>query len=249
VRRSSSYALAAMDRGLAAAATAMGIAAQGEVDPSDLVLTRMAQDERDVQVSSRHPLCWLAVVPLCLSATASKGAWKGRMCWRKVSPQRRRRLCTGCDGPRPCSGGNGNGSDTAGWVTASDPGADTHMTSDERDVHGCAQAASVCRALRKLHVHWWLGREAVRFCEGELQSSGMVWPMHIACMRRLAPYELIGHASTVALPVLCHRCFLSSFALGQAREACESAILLDSVRCCCCCCCCVLHLPQLAGVL
>lgn len=50
VRRSSSYALAVMDRSLAAAAAAMGVAAQGGVDPSDLVLTRMAQDERDVQV-------------------------------------------------------------------------------------------------------------------------------------------------------------------------------------------------------
>jgi hypothetical protein len=73
VRRSSSYALAAMDRGLAAAATAMGIAAQGGVDPSDLVLTRMAQDERDVQVSSRHPLCWLAVVPCVCQRQQAKG--------------------------------------------------------------------------------------------------------------------------------------------------------------------------------
>jgi hypothetical protein len=49
VRRCSSYALAAMDKGLPAAAAAMGVTAQG-ADPGDVVLTRMAQDERDVQV-------------------------------------------------------------------------------------------------------------------------------------------------------------------------------------------------------
>jgi hypothetical protein len=68
VRRSSSYALAVMDRGLAVAATAMGVTAQGGVDPSDVVLTRMAQDERDVQVRVSHALC--------LSVTATKaGNW------------------------------------------------------------------------------------------------------------------------------------------------------------------------------
>jgi hypothetical protein len=39
-----------MDKGLPAAAAAMGVTAQGGVDPGDVVLTRMAQDERDVQV-------------------------------------------------------------------------------------------------------------------------------------------------------------------------------------------------------
>lgn len=52
VRRSSSHALAAMDRGMAAAAAAMGATGGqgGSNDPGDVVLTRMAQDERDVQV-------------------------------------------------------------------------------------------------------------------------------------------------------------------------------------------------------
>lgn len=50
VRRSSSYAMAAMDRGMAAAAAAMGVTAQPGADPGDAVLTRLAQDERDVQV-------------------------------------------------------------------------------------------------------------------------------------------------------------------------------------------------------
>ena len=50
VRRCSSFALAAMDRGMAAAAAAMGVTAQGGKDPGDVVLTRLAQDERDVQV-------------------------------------------------------------------------------------------------------------------------------------------------------------------------------------------------------
>lgn len=47
VRRSISYALAAMDGGPAAAAAAMGVTG---MDPGVAVLTRMAQDERDVQV-------------------------------------------------------------------------------------------------------------------------------------------------------------------------------------------------------
>jgi hypothetical protein len=47
VRRSISYAVAAMDGGPAAAAAAMGVSGP---DPGVTVLARMAQDERDVQV-------------------------------------------------------------------------------------------------------------------------------------------------------------------------------------------------------
>lgn len=51
VRRSISYALAAMDGGPAAAAAAMGVTG---ADPGVAVLTRMAQDERDVQVRGQE---------------------------------------------------------------------------------------------------------------------------------------------------------------------------------------------------
>lgn len=61
VRRCSSYALAAMDKGLPAAAAAMGVTAQGGADPEDVVLTRMAQDERDVQVGAGGTLVSLNV--------------------------------------------------------------------------------------------------------------------------------------------------------------------------------------------
>jgi hypothetical protein len=75
VRRASSAAVAALDRGAAAAVAAMGSGAssaaaaaaaggRGGVDADDMVLGRLVQDERDVQVGASggfvNVLCFFA---------------------------------------------------------------------------------------------------------------------------------------------------------------------------------------------
>eukprot|EP00878_Enallax_costatus_P028845 GHUV01031195.1.p1 GENE.GHUV01031195.1~~GHUV01031195.1.p1 ORF type:complete len:391 (+),score=148.69 GHUV01031195.1:342-1514(+) len=50
VRRSSSAAVAALEKGPAAAVAAMGVAVAADGDADDMVLSRLVQDERDVQV-------------------------------------------------------------------------------------------------------------------------------------------------------------------------------------------------------